>query len=165
VRPMHRCQPVDPGWFERAPVCHTVSRDMPVSARRLFAVFEDPQAWARWAPVLRSVEMVGSRPYGVDTIRLVTVVGGIRVLERFIVWDPDRRLTFFVEAAGVPLWHAFAEDFLIEDLGANRSRLIWRVAYASRKPLRFVDPLLKPLVVLLLGYTLRLLTAYAQQRG
>lgn len=76
-------------FVERAPVRFTVEREIPVTPQRLFEIFEDAEAWTKWAG-LAFVNWTSPKPYGPGTTRTVGL-GPIEVDEKFIEFVPGER--------------------------------------------------------------------------
>lgn len=121
------CQPVDEKFFDVAPLkwVNTVEVDAP--ADRIFAMFEDGASWPVWFKGINNVTWHSPKPFGVGTTRTVAL-DLITVDEHFFRWEQNRRFSFYVTAASLPLTHVLAEDYLLEDLGAGRTRFTYTVA-------------------------------------
>jgi hypothetical protein len=81
------------------------------------------------------------------------VVGGLRqvnlktmsVKERFINWEENKRFTFYMEAASLPLFDAMIEDCQFEDLGNGTCRFKWDIYFEPN----FVTGLIAPITKLI----------------
>jgi hypothetical protein len=56
--------------------------------------------------------------------------------EHFFRWEPGRRFSFYGTGASMPLVHALAEDYLLEELAPGKTRLTYSVAMEARAALR-----------------------------
>lgn len=126
---MFQCKQFDLGYFSSAPVINRYEREIPTSPEILFAIFEDQHSWPKWVPGIAKVEWTSPPPFGMNTTRTVTFVGGMEVYEHFIAWEHKKELAFCFTAATQRVWASFGERYQIEDLGGNRSKLTWTVAY------------------------------------
>jgi hypothetical protein len=64
----------------------------------------------------------------------------LRVKERFLVWEPGKRLSFHVYAITIPLIAAMLEDLTFEPEGSG-TRFTWRVHYRPALLMRAVHPI------------------------
>jgi uncharacterized protein YndB with AHSA1/START domain len=123
------------GWTFRVPLA--------LPPDRAFALLADPDAWPRWYPDIRSMRWNGPPGLG-QTREVVTTTTTLQ--ERFVVWEPGRRMAFTVDWMTIPLASAFAEDFTLTPDGRG-SVLDWRARYRARlpfRPLRFaLDPIFR----------------------
>jgi hypothetical protein len=56
----------------------------------------------------------------------------LTVDERFFRWEQDRRFSFYLTSQSMPIVHALAEDYLLEDLDGAAMRLTYSVAMKPR---------------------------------
>ena len=80
------------------------------------------------------------RPHGVGSTRTVSL-STATIYEHFFRWEPDRRLTFYLTGASMPLAHAFAEDYLLEELAPGKTRFTYQVAIEPRLPVAMGGPI------------------------
>jgi hypothetical protein len=130
--PSFACRAVDADTLTELPECHVVSVDLACTPSRLFEIFADPDSWPSWAPGIRKVEWTTPPPHGEGATRTVTLLGGAQIEEQFTVWEPGRRLSFYVSECNQPIWHAFAETYAVVPVGDDACRLTWTVAYEPR---------------------------------
>lgn len=122
------CEPVGLDVFVTAPVRVRVSEVVAATPERVFDVFADAGSWSRWAMPITDVRWTSPWPLDVGATRTVFMRGGMIGWERFLAWDPPRRMAFrFDETVkGGPL--AFAEDYHLTDLGDGTTRVEWIMA-------------------------------------
>ena len=69
----------------------------------------------------------------------------LTVRERFLAWEPGKRLAFTVYGSTLPLLKAMLEDMVLEPVEAGgqvrATRLIWRAHYEPSLLMRLVHPL------------------------
>ena len=106
----------------------------------VFAIFEDGESWPRWFPGIRKVVWTSNKPYGVGTTRTVWVTGA-SVDEHFFRWERDRRFSFYLTGQSIPLTHALAEDYLLEEVAPSKTRFTYSVAIEPRLALTIVGPI------------------------
>lgn len=129
---MFECRVVSSEFFQTAPCRFTTEREIPATPTVLFQIFEDENSWPIWASGIEKVVWTTPRPFGVGTKRTVMLQGGLVVDELFIAWEPSQRMTFCFVSANQKVWWAFAEDYVVTDLGAGRCKLRWTVAFEPR---------------------------------
>jgi len=86
------------------------------------------------------VVWTSNKPYGVGTTRSVWLTG-ITVDERFFRWEHDRRFSFYLTGHSVPLAHAFAEDYRLDEVAGGETRFTYSVAIEPRLALRIGGPI------------------------
>lgn len=132
---MNQCRAVGLEFIDQAPARFEAEVVVRASPAEIFDVFEDADAWPRWALPIRHVEWTSPRPYGVGTTRTVTMIGGVGK-EVFIAWDRGRHMAFRFTETTMPHTAAFAEDYRVEDLGDGRARVRWVMAMEPTGPSR-----------------------------
>jgi hypothetical protein len=106
----------------------------------VFAIFEDGESWPRWFHGIRKVVWTSNKPYGVGTTRTVWLTG-VSVDEHFFRWEQDRRLSFYLTGHSMPLFHALAEDYLLEEVAPSKTRFTYSMAIEPRLALRMGGPI------------------------
>jgi len=131
-------RPVDESFFSTAPQVHTLTMDLAAPAAEVWAGLTKPQPldWIRTI----DVRYTSPQPYGVGTLREVSVLGGVlKLRETFPIWDDEAmRHAFYATHASLPFLESFAEDYRVEPRDAG-CRFTW--TFASRG-----SPRLGPLV-------------------
>ena len=120
---MHfECHPVDDSFFDTAPMRFRHQVDLDATAAKVFAIFDDENSWPKWFKAIHKVEWTSPRPHGVGSTRTVTLAAAT-VFEHFYCWEPDRRCAFYLTGASMPLAHALAEDYLLEEIAPGKTPL------------------------------------------
>ena len=88
------------------------------------AALEDAAVWPKWAPAIKKVTWTSPKPFGLGTTRTVDLIGGMLAEEEFIGWEPNRRMAFYFVRTSMPA-DAFAEDYVLRDLGDGRTEIAW----------------------------------------
>jgi uncharacterized protein YndB with AHSA1/START domain len=101
----------DLAWVDRAPVVITKTFSLGASPTDVFDRLADLPAWTEWCGGMKRVRIEGAAS-GVGALRTVWV-GATRVQERFVVWDPGRRLTFTLTDSNTPGLHSMVEDWVL----------------------------------------------------
>ncbi|MEL6185168.1 MAG: SRPBCC family protein [Myxococcota bacterium] len=130
---------LDPGFVEQAPVRFTVERELPCTPERLFEIFEDAEAWTKWAG-LKFVTWTSEKPYGAGTTRTVGV-GPIEIDEVFFTFDRGERMSFYVASGTTQLLAAFAEDYRVRAVGTDRCHFSWSFGVELAGLARVLHPL------------------------
>jgi Polyketide cyclase / dehydrase and lipid transport len=102
----------DLAWVDQAPV--VITKTFPLSAppNQVFDRLADLPAWTEWCGGMKRVRIDGASS-GVGALRSAWV-GATRVQERFVVWEPGRRLTFTMTSSNTPGLHSMVEDWALE---------------------------------------------------
>lgn len=153
--PRFALQPCDEEFFDAAPVRFRHALELPVSAQRLWRELtsDTPLSWCR---LLTSVRWTSPRPYGVGTTRTARVTYGLPSLdERFFRWEEGRRKSFYVLESNLPMFHRFAEDYLVEEVSPTTCRFTWTIAAEPRAAMRPGAPVLGLMVRSLIHDTRR----------
>jgi len=137
-----QCSPVDAAFFESAPLQFRYTTQLEASAAKVFAIFKDPQSWPQWFGGIRKVHWHSAEPFGVGTLRTVTL-DTMTVQEHFFRWEEGRRFSFYFANASIPVFSAFAEDYLLEDAGAGRCRFTYTIGVGLTLPFKLLKPVLR----------------------
>ncbi|MFT5209484.1 MAG: hypothetical protein ACI9CE_001206 [Flavobacterium sp.] len=131
---------VELDFLDSAPIKISLTADLNIAPPELFTLFEDPNAW-EWATI-KSMLWETEQPYGRGTIRTVDVSGQGKIQEYFLLWEQDRRICFRFQQGEMKLVSALVEDYQVEALPDDRSRLTWNVAMQLRGFIRILTPIL-----------------------
>lgn len=142
--------PADDDFLSSAPAITTQVLDVPVPAATLWAALAADDAVVSWGPGASACRWTGGKPYGVGTVREVTVAGVVTVREHFYRWDEGKRMTFFVAESTRPGIRRMAEDYVVEET-ATGSRLTWTVAMEVAHLAGPTAIVLKPVLGLAIG--------------
>jgi Polyketide cyclase / dehydrase and lipid transport len=133
-------------FLTRAPLRQVRRRRVALRADRVFEVLaERPQGWPAWFSLARACRYEGAPPYGVGTIRVLSLRGGIRARERLLAWDDDQRLAYRVEDVNVPGLRAFMEDWTVTPVAEDRSDVRWTLAVDCAQPVGLLLRVRRPL--------------------
>lgn len=142
--------PADDDFLTSAPAITTQVLDVQVPAATLWAALAADDAVVSWGPGATACRWTGGKPYGVGTVREVTVAGVVTVREQFYRWDEGKRMTFFVAESTRPGIRRMAEDYVVEET-ATGSRLTWTVAMEVAHLAGPTAIVLKPVLGLAVG--------------
>lgn len=160
---MHPCEPVDAAFIDSARFRFSNSVDIPATPEQLFEIFEDADAWPRWARVITEVVWTSPPPYGPGTTRTVRMVGGLVGDEVFLDWDRGRHMSFRFTDCSTPFVTAFAESYDVVPT-ADGCRLTWTLALSGTPTTHVSLTLLRPVLNLGFRRFLRDLSALAAER-
>ena len=133
------CHAVDPSFFDTAPMRFKNAVELAARPVDVFAIFEDGESWPRWFHGIHKVVWTSNKPYGVGTTRTVRLTSAT-IDEYFFRWEPGRRFSFYVTGQSMPLVHALAEDYLLEELAPGKTQFTYSVAIDPRLALRIGGP-------------------------
>ena len=112
---------------------------IPASAARTFEILSTGEGQREWFQDFVAVRWTSSPPHGVGATREIELKM-MSVKERFLVWEPGRRLTFAIDAITVPLVQGMVEDMQLEPLSDCSTRLRWHVYYNPSWIMRAAHP-------------------------
>lgn len=160
--PWFPCDSFGDEGYDNAPVRFTFDRRMPVTADRLFEIFEDPESWPVWALGIGEVRWTSPLPFGPGTTRTVVFWGGMQVYETFTGWERGRLMQFQFVGASQLVWSSFGERYEVKDEGDGTCSLRWTVVYAPAGVVVKIHPMLGPLPRLTLGSYMAALARYCK---
>lgn len=142
--------PADDDFLGTARAVTTKVLDVDAPVETLWEALAADDAVVSWGPGATKTRWVGPRPYGVGTVREVTMGGVATVREKFYRWDENRRMTFAVVESNRPGIRRFAEDYVVESTPTG-SRLTWTVAVEVAKGAGPTAPIVRALLSLAVG--------------
>lgn len=136
-------KPTDDAFLSSAVVRTVKVLDVPVPAEKLWAALAADDAVVSWGAGATRVAWIGDRPFGVGTIREVTIGGVVTVREKFYRWDEGTRMSFSVSESTRPGIVKFAEDYVVEATPTG-SKLTWTVAFEPARLTKILGPVATP---------------------
>jgi len=140
---LHQLKPVALDFFESAPLRVRCTLEARCTPEVLFETLRGDSVWTEWAGVIRNVEWTSAEPYGKNATRDVTLTGNMLVRELFFHWEENERVAFYVTESTIPGLTKFAEDYRVERIGPNETRLVWTVAIENTGFMRHLNPVSK----------------------
>ena len=134
------CRAVDASFFDSAPMRFETVVDLDAPPAKVFAIFSDGTSWPKWFRAIHRVTWTSKAPYGVGTTRTVWLPP-VSLDEHFFRWEPDRRMSFYLTGHSLPMAHALAEDYLLDETATGRTRFTYRVAMQPRLMVALGGPL------------------------
>jgi hypothetical protein len=145
---LHKLDPVTLDFFDTAPLrvqCTMVAKCTP---EELFETLRGDTVWTEWAGVIQGVNWTSEKPYEKNATRDVSVVGGMLVKELFFHWEENEHVAFYVTESTIPNLSKFAEDYIVERVSPNETRLTWTVAIENVGFMRYLNPVTAPIMKL-----------------
>jgi hypothetical protein len=127
-------------FTESAPylIENTVGIDAP--AARVFEILATGERQADWFKDFVACRWTSAEPHEVGSEREIELKA-LTVKERFLAWEPGKRLTFHIYGITIPLVTAMIEDMVIEPTGDRTCRFTWRVHYRPTILMRLIHPI------------------------
>lgn len=132
---------VELDFLNTAPIRIELSTQLPLSAAKLFEMFEDETSWG-WASITQ-VTWETPRPFGPGTTRTVDIEGQGKVQEYFFLYAPDQRMAFRFEQGEMKAVNALVEDYAVTSTGENQCEFKWTIAMELRGMLKLLTPILR----------------------
>ncbi|MEM9610619.1 MAG: SRPBCC family protein [Actinomycetota bacterium] len=134
-------------FLDDAPIRVAVRSALPVDADTAWRALADAPSWAEWIPGAKEFAWTSEPPHGVGSTRSAGVGAGV-LEERFVAWEPGRRMVFVMERGTVPTIGAMAEEWTLEPRGAecqavarDAIELAGRAAVATPVAQRLLTPI------------------------
>jgi hypothetical protein len=129
---------VDVGSADRAGLRLSFETSVPVPASRVFeGLAGEPANWERWFRVVRACRYDGEPPYGVGTVRLLRLHGGVVARERVLRWDElAGTFAYRVDEANVPGLDAMVEMWTTTPGSDRSTRVQWVIAADGTRPVK-----------------------------
>ncbi|MCO4745004.1 MAG: SRPBCC family protein [Proteobacteria bacterium] len=156
------CETLTAEQIAEQPVMFRYEKELPCTPAQLFAIFEDPASWPKWAPGIGKVIWTSPKPYGIGTTRTVVFWGGTEVYEEFVKWDEGREMAFTFTGTSQEIWTSFGEHYKVEET-PDGCRLTWTVGYNPTGGFGRVHPMIRPIMKFNLGTYMWWLKRYVRK--
>jgi hypothetical protein len=140
------CTPVGLEFLEGTKNVFKAEEIIKASPEVIFEVFEDPRSWTVWAFPIQKVEWTSPKPFGVGTTRSVHMMGDMVGYEKFVAWEPGKRMAFTFVGCSKDATDKFLEDYRVTDLGDGSCRVEWYMAMETRGFSRHMMWMTRPLM-------------------
>lgn len=154
--------PTDLSFLDHSPRRIEHALEIAAPAERVFALAAG-ERFHDWLTELVACEWTSPAPHGVGSTRIVAL-DTLAVRERFVAWEPGRRLAFVIEECTVPLVRRMMEHLAIEPLGEARCRLVYTVHYEPSILMTAVHPVARPIFARMFGRAAERIKAIAEER-
>lgn len=141
---MFKLKSCEESFLETARV--RIRNELPTRATpaRVFEIITTSDLESEWFPDFVSAEWLTPEPHGVGSLRLYRLKY-MRILERFKVWEPGKKLVFELEECSLPIITRFMEHYEITPAADGGSLLVWQVSYQPNPWLAIFYPLVHPM--------------------
>lgn len=137
-------------WFDVEAVPLSFTEDSPFHIEnvvlvdappaRVFEIFATGENQTEWFQDFKGVRWTTLERSSVGAEREVELKL-LTVKERFLAYEPGKRLSFHIYGITLPIVNAMLEDMTFEDVGGRATRLTWRVHYRPKLVMRMVHPI------------------------
>jgi len=134
------CRKVGEDFINSAPERFVNVVEVNASPEKIFEIFEDENQWPLWFKDIVKVTWTSPKPFGVGTTRTVKLKP-LTVYENFIVWETNKRFTFYLTHTSLPLAHALIEDYVLEPIDDGKTKFTYTVVYDPKPILKLAGPL------------------------
>jgi hypothetical protein len=146
---LNELEPVTLDFFDTAPLRVQCILEAKCTPEVLFETLRGDTVWTEWAGVIQEVTWTSDEPYAKNSTRDVTITGDMLVRELFFHWEENERVAFYVTESNIPGLTKFAEDYIVERVGSDETRLTWTIAIENTGIMRYLNPvtrlIMKPL--------------------
>ena len=140
---LNKLDPVTLDFFDTAPLRVQCTLEAKCTPEVLFETLRGDTVWTEWAGVIQHVKWTSEEPIAKNSTRDVTITGDMLVRELFFHWEEHERVAFYVTESTIPGLTKFAEDYVVERLSPNETRLIWTIAIENTGLMRYLNPVTK----------------------
>ena len=141
----HTLRQDDLDFLDRAPVRQIRSAVVDLPIGQVFHELANrPEGWPRWFRVARDCRYESAPPYGVGTLRRMSLRGGLVAQEKVLAWDEDKRFAYRIDDLNAPGFRALMEEWTVERTAEGRTRLQWVFAIEGTKPVQLLLRLGRP---------------------
>jgi len=130
----YRLADSDDAFLMSAPFRYVHSVETPAPPEKIWDVLAAGDPLVSWTLVFTKLRWVTPRPFGVGTVREITLLKVFTVRERFSRWEDGQRYSYSVFEASLPGLRRAAEDYVIEPTSSG-SRLTWTLAVEPLRPM------------------------------
>jgi uncharacterized protein YndB with AHSA1/START domain len=139
-------------WFQVKPTDLSYTLSSPFQFRneavieappeRVFEILSNGEEQGRWFKDFVACRWSSAPPHGVGSTREIELKA-LTVKERFVAWDPGKRMSFCIYACTLPLITEMLEDLQLEPAGEGRTLFRWNVHYTPTLGMRLVHPIVR----------------------
>ncbi len=147
-------------FTESAPFRFENSVIIDATPERVFEIVATAEAQTEWFKDLIDIRWK-TAARGVGSEREVELKA-TTVKERFLMWEPGKRLAFTIYGMTLPMVTAMVEDMTFEPVGPTQTRLVWIAHYRPTFLMRCVHPIARMIFGGLFSESAKGLAAYAK---
>jgi hypothetical protein len=123
--------PVDASFFDDAPMRFKNEVELSARPAEIFSILADASTWPHWFGAMHKAVWTSAKAGGVGSTRTASLTM-LTVDEQFFRWEQNRRFSFYLTSQSMPLTHAMAEDYPLEEVGTATARFTYSVAMEPR---------------------------------
>jgi len=127
-------------FIESSPYRIENTSSIEASAARVFQIIATGERQAEWFQDFVACRWTTAEPRGIGAEREIQLEL-LTVKERFLAWEPGKRLTFHIYGMTMPFVKAMVEDMVIEATGEQSCRVTWTVHYRPSLLMRLGHPI------------------------
>jgi uncharacterized protein YndB with AHSA1/START domain len=160
-------------WFQVSPAEISYTQSSPFQIQnetvihappdRVFEILTDGTKQHEWFKDFVACRWTSAPPYGVGSTREIELKT-LTVKERFLAWDPGKRLSFCIYAITQPLVSEMVEDLQLEPASNGSTRLRWTAHYTPTLLMRAVHPIARMKFGAMFKASLEELRRYAERK-
>jgi uncharacterized protein YndB with AHSA1/START domain len=156
-------EPTELDYLKRAPHRFENEAVIRAPAERVFQLLSEGHSMGSWFQDFVACRWTSQAPHGVGSTREIELKA-LTVKERFLSWEPGRRLSFAIYAITVPLVRQMVEDLELEPLDDGRTRVRWHAHYTPSLAMRVAHPVGRAVFGKMFRTSLAGLTRVAEER-
>lgn len=122
-------------FFDRAPFVSRLEYDYDAPVADVWGVISGPRMWS-WLPTVWGCRYPEDETVGPETVRDFQMMLHRWLVyaqhERILHWDKGSRLVYTATDATLPFFGSWCEEYRVEALDAERTRLTWTLAVRPR---------------------------------
>jgi uncharacterized protein YndB with AHSA1/START domain len=137
-------------WFQVKPTDLSYTLSSPFQMRneaviaappeRVFEIITNGDVQHEWFKDFVACRWTSAPPHGVGSTREVELKT-LTVKERFLAWDPGKRMSFCIYASTLPLISEMLEDLQLEPTSDGGTLFRWTAHYTPTLAMRLVHPI------------------------
>jgi len=132
-------RPTDMSYTLSSPFQFRTEVVIQASPERVFEILSTGEEQRDWFKDFVTCRWTSAAPNGVGSTREIELKA-LTVKERFLAWDPGKRLSFCIYACTAPLITEMLEDMQLEPAEGGGTRLRWIAHYTPTLLMRLVHP-------------------------
>jgi uncharacterized protein YndB with AHSA1/START domain len=160
-------------WFQVRPTDMSYTLSSPFQFRneaviqappeRVFEILSTGEEQHKWFKDFVACRWTSAAPHGAGSTREIELKA-LTVKERFLAWDPGKRLSFCIYACTLPLIAEMVEDMQLEPAEGGATRFRWTAHYTPTLPMRLIHPVARIVFSSMFRASTEGLRRYAERR-
>lgn len=139
--------------------------EIPAPPQKVFDVFATADHQHVWMKDFVACRWTSPEPHGVGATREIELKA-LTARERFLIWEPGKRLAFSIDALTVPVIGQAVEDMRFEPIdGGSATRFVWHVCYSPSRALLPLHPVIRAVFGHMFRVSAKNLAHWIKSRG